>query len=101
MPKRGARASVGHVYDVSAIPSPALWTPLVRLPLPGTTVPIAAAVLAAPGAVRICPVRGSTALRALPEQTVAPLLQPDTYSTGADDSRHSFGKKFDICRNWS
>jgi hypothetical protein len=34
-------------------------------------VPIAAAVLAAPGAVRIWPVRGSTALRALPEQTVA------------------------------
>ena len=60
------------------MPLPAWWMPLVRLPVPGITVPIAAAVLAAPGAVRICPVRGSTALRALPEQTTAPLLQPET-----------------------
>ena len=78
MPKRGAAASVGQTYEVSAMPSPACWMPLVRLPVPGMTVPIAAAVFAAPGAVRIWPVRGSTALRALPEQTVAPLLQPET-----------------------
>ena len=58
------------------MPSPAWRMPLVGLPVPGTGVPIAAGVLAAPGAVRICPVRGSIALRALPEQATAPLLQP-------------------------
>jgi hypothetical protein len=58
------------------MPSPAWCTPLVTLPVFGTTVPMSAALLAAPGAVTICPVRGSTALRALPEHTVAPLLQP-------------------------
>src|SRR5436190_4463470 len=48
-PKRGAATSAGHVYEVLAIPSPALWTPLVRLPVPGTTVPMSAALFAAPG----------------------------------------------------
>ena len=53
MPNRGATTSVGQTYDVSAMPSPAWWMPLVKLPEFGMTVPIAAAVLAAPGAVRI------------------------------------------------
>jgi hypothetical protein len=88
IPKRGPTTSLGHVYDVSAMPLPAWRTPFVRLPVPGITVPIAAAVFAAPGAVRIWPVRGSTALRALPEQTVAPLLQPAMYNRGAFDSDH-------------
>src|SRR5262249_29397458 len=101
MPKRGAATSFGHVYDVSAMPSPACLMPFDRLPVPGTTVPIAAAVFAAPGATRIAPVRGSTALRALPEQIVAPLLQPEMYNNGALPSVHWFGKKFDICWNWS
>src|SRR3989442_1247009 len=96
-PSRGATTSFGQTYDVFAMPSPALRIPLVRLPEFGPTVPMAAAVLAAPVAVRIWPVRGSTALRALPEQTVAPLLQPARYSSGAAPADQRFGKKFDIC----
>jgi hypothetical protein len=41
-------------------------------------VPMAAWVFAAPAAVRIWPFRGSIALRVLPEQVAAPLLQPAT-----------------------
>src|SRR5215471_11565907 len=99
MPKRGPTTSFGHTYEVSAMPLPAWRTPFVRLPVPGTTVPIAAAVFAAPGAVRMAPVRGSIAFRALPEQTTAPLLQPAAYKSGALESDHMPGKKFDICWN--
>ena len=69
--------------------------------MPGIGVPMAACVFAAPTAVRICPLRGSIALRMLPEHTVAPLLHPATYSTGAWLAVHFSGKKFDICWYWS
>ena len=101
MPKRGPTTSVGQMYPVFAMPSPARWIPFRRFPVFGIGVPIAACVLAAPGAVRICPVRGSIALRGLPEHVVAPLLHPAMYSTGACAADHLSGKKFDICWNWS
>ena len=60
------------------MPSPAFRMPFRGLPEPGIGVPIAAWVFAAPAAVRIWPFRGSIALRMLPEQVAAPLLQPAT-----------------------
>ena len=101
MPKRGPKTIVGQMYPVSAMPSPARLIPLSALPVPGIGVPIAACVFAAPATVRICPVRGSLALRRLPVHVVAPLLQPATYRSGACDSDHCSGKKFDICWNRS
>jgi len=62
---------------------------------------MAACVFAAPTAVRIFPLRGSIALRMLPEHVAAPLLHPAMYSTCASLAFHLSGKKFDICPNWS
>src|SRR4051812_35938711 len=87
-PKRGPPNSLPPTHDGFAVPSPACRIPLVRTPVPGTTVPIAAAVLAAPVAVSSSPVRGSTAFRLLPEQTTAPLLQPEMYSRGDAPADH-------------
>ncbi len=80
--------SVGQTYPVLAMPSPARLIPFSALPLFGMGVPMAAWVFAAPGAVRISPVRGSFAFRVFPEHVVAPLLQPATYSTGACEADH-------------
>ena len=55
------------------MPCPAWWIPFVRLPVPGTRVPIAAAVFRIPGMVRISPVTGFIALRALPVHGEAPM----------------------------
>ena len=78
MPKRGPTTSAGHTYEVSAMPSPALLDTVGQVAgARDDGADRAPPCSAAPGAVTIWPVRGSTALRALPEQTVAPLLQPD------------------------
>ena len=41
MPKRGPNTSHGHVYVVLAMPWPDRKMPLVELPVPGTTAPMA------------------------------------------------------------
>src|SRR5258708_4229624 len=91
MPNRGATASIGHVYVVLTIPWPDRNRPLVALPDPGTSVPIASTELGP----RSWPVTGSIACRFDPEQGYWPLAQPATYKRGAAEDVHCSGRKLE------
>src|ERR1041384_7874433 len=66
-PKRGAGTSVGQLYVVLGTPLPDTNRPLVGLPEPGTSVPMATEVFGPNN----WPVRGSIAWRLAPVQGCA------------------------------